>query len=114
MIPRRANRHLSDRDTPRLVDGVENGIGDMLWREARIIDVLWVEPIGGEATRLHLANHVEKGGHILAQYADARGLIDDRSTKSRCGHARWLDRRDLDLAPAFDPQAFREKIHRGF
>ena len=73
-----ANSDFADGDPPRLIDGMEDGIGDVDGREAGIVDVFSVEPLGGEGTCAHLFDHRHELGHILSKNADACCLIDDR------------------------------------
>jgi hypothetical protein len=100
MIPGAADRNFTNRYAPGLVDGVDDGIGDMLRGEAGIVNIVRIEPFHRESTFGHLAHHCAELRHILADYADARRRFG-RALNRRAGHREIaLDEGEVDNMPA--------------
>lgn len=114
MIAGSADGHFGDRDAPWLVDHMDDRVGDMVRREAGVVDRIGAEAFRRERAGAQLADHVDEIRHVVRHNADPGGGVDHGAGQTGGGNAGGFDCGDLDLAAAFDAQRFRKEVHGGF
>lgn len=99
-----ADGYVTDADTPRLIDDVNDSVGQVVGLDQPVFDGVDILLPGAEGAVGQVPDVLHVGTRTLTGETEDRVLVDDPARQVRSCHTRGLDSRHLDLALGFDSQ----------